>query len=322
MKALLIGDVHLADRPPSVRRDTYAEDILDKLRWCVQEAVRREADVIIQDGDLFHVKAPVRTSHGLVQRVHEVIMSSHIPWIIVPGNHDMQHDRLDSLSSQPLGALCRMENVSLLLGPHDFLPIFGLPYLADWQDGLPKWLTLWRKFADTVRLERDDWPLLVTHAPIFPPGIEPPYDYIAADEWAELMEKGTCLYGHIHDYHGIYQPLTNTPVTMINVGSISRGSLHENTLARAPKVVWYDAGKTEILDVPHKPASEVFMLEDHQRVTEETKRMTDFLEGVESQEFTSISSVEEVRSHVLTLGLNPATVKVIDDLVEWASNEA
>ncbi len=119
MKALLVGDVHLNDRAPSMRTDTYTEDILDKLRFTVVTAKSiLDLDAVIWSGDIFHTKQPHRTSHWLVQQVLNLGQEYPCPWLIVPGNHDMQHDRIDSLGSQPLGTLFQAGSAMPLIGSH------------------------------------------------------------------------------------------------------------------------------------------------------------------------------------------------------------
>ena len=90
MKVLIINDPHLADRPPSMRVEGYADHILDKLKF----TTTIPSDIVIFSGDVFNLKAPTRTSHALVQRMCDIIRAYNRPVYIVPGNHDMQHDRL------------------------------------------------------------------------------------------------------------------------------------------------------------------------------------------------------------------------------------
>lgn len=127
MRALCIGDVHLSDRPPSIRTDTYTEDILAKLKAAVALAKKESCEAVVLAGDVFHLKAPSRNSHAHVQRTGEVLTSAGLPVLIVPGNHDLSNDRLDSLKKQPLGTLAKMHGINLLIGPHKEFPLFGLP---------------------------------------------------------------------------------------------------------------------------------------------------------------------------------------------------
>lgn len=319
MKFMLIGDVHLSDRPPSLRTDTYTEDILQKLEFAVGTAVEKGCDAVVQAGDIFHLKAPSRTSHALVQRTGEVLKSGGLPVLIVPGNHDLSNDRLDSLRRQPLGTLGKMTGIDLLMGPHPEFPLFGLPYLHDWGTELPNWMSRYRKWAEAQKSENFEfWPLMVTHAPIFPPGETPPYEFIGGDDWAMLMGNGDCFYAHIHDPHGAYQPNVETKnVTLCNNGAISRGSLHEATLKREPKVTVWDGspGGFTAVPVPFRPAESVFRLAEKEDVDEKVSRVEEFLESVGTTTLDGLS-LEEVAHQAKVRGLKPRTLTLIEDLLE------
>lgn len=323
-RALLIGDIHLADRPPSIRTETYTDDILDKLRAAVRIAADQHCDVIVSAGDVFHIKTPTRNSHSLVQRTGEVLTSAGLPVLIVPGNHDLSNDRLDSLKKQPLGTLAKMEGIDLLTGPSEVFPIFGLPYLADWGGDLLRWMSVYDKWADRHKAaDFDFWPLMVTHAPIFPDGEEPPYEFISASDWAGLMNgKGDCYYGHIHDPHGDYTPHPGSSIRMCNNGAISRGSLHEATLKREPAVTVWDstgsgAGRFTRHPLPFRPAEAVFRLSDKEDLDERESRVGAFLESVGRTTLDGLS-IEEVHAQARTRGLKPRTLALIEDLLEGA----
>lgn len=317
-KLLLINDVHLSDRPPSSRTDTYADDVLDKLHWAVGYGKGHGCDAIVQAGDIFHIKRPDRTSHRLVQATADVLTSVDLPVYIVPGNHDLSNDRLDSIPSQPIGTLAKADGIELLMGPHPDLPLYGLPYQASWDD-LPHLLGEYREWADGKHLKDLSWlPLLVTHAPIFPPGQEPPYDYIQAEDWADLMMVGDVLYGHIHDSHGIYR--TKVPgVTLCNMGALSRGSLHEATLKRKPTVAVWDSTvvgeRFTLVEVPHKPAEEVFRLDIKEKTDERESRVAQFLEEV-GQVTLEHLTVEEVMAHAESMQLDDAVLHELRSVVE------
>lgn len=322
MRALVVGDVHLADRPPSIRRETYLEEVLEKLSFCVSSANREGVDFVVQLGDLFHVKAPSRTSHELVQRTADVLTEASMPVLIVPGNHDMQNDRIASLPKQPLGTLCKVEGIDMLMGPHPTLPVFGIPYLYDWATLLPRFMKAFRAWAD--RRKGEDfgfWPLVATHAPIFPDRQEPIYDFIAASDWAALQEVGDCAYGHIHDPHGRYGSAPSN-VRFCNMGAISRGSLHEATLKREPTVSIWDPDGPEPhftpVPVPHLPADRVFRLAEREDVDARQERVGEFLSGIRSTELRFLT-VEEVVAHAERSGLRPRALEQLRDCVEEAT---
>lgn len=324
MKVLLVGDVHLSDRPPSVRTDSYADDILAKLAWIVDYA-NEHADVLVFLGDLWHIKAPSRTSHRLVQRTAEVLLQFDGRVLVVPGNHDLLNDRLESLESQPLGTLALSPNVELLIGYDQSTRIFGLPYLQDWGPSLEYWMN---RFGYSVP-GWSDWDpedganefapapiLLATHAPIFPTGDNPPYQFISAEDWASYMRFPVPVaYGHIHDQHGFHQV---GDIWFCNNGAISRGSLHEETLAREPKVTLFDSEAEGCpftsVDVPHKPASEVFRLAEVAEQKDAENRLEGFLEGLGDVSLTSVS-VEQIVAHARSTDLPPEAVAELEEIL-------
>lgn len=326
MKAFVIGDIHLADKPPSLRTETYTEDVLDKVRWCSLQAASTGCDFVLQLGDVFHIKSPYRTSHALVQAAHDALTAGGLEVVIVAGNHDMQHDRLESIPSQPLGSLARMEGVTLLEGWHPEFPVYGIPYLADWGD-LDKWLppfvdgydehsdvqvnTLKEAFQSTLRV-----PLVATHAPLFPPGQEPPYDYLEPYFWALGQKRGAVAYGHIHDPHGTYE---EGGVLFANFGAISRGSLHAETLKRKPQASVYDfeLGEFIAVPIPHRPVEEVFRLDIHEATQEKKAQMAAFLEELGSDILVA-TTIEKVLHDLDSMGLPPKTLAAARELVEEA----
>lgn len=278
MRIALIGDVHLADSPPSIRTETYRDDILAKLQFISTDAGERGCDVIIGLGDMFHVKSPIRTSHYLVNSAAAALTNEdETPVFLVDGNHDVQNARSDllSLAKQPLGVLTQIGPIGLLRGPvlvEDTM-LFGIP----WVEPLTKddhavmedpMIDLEEATERAFRAGVDHL-VIATHASIFPDHETPPYEHIHASDYAALLPESaremdvTVAYGHIHDPHGVYEA---GGVRFINNGAISRGSLHTETLKRKPVYTIFDTltGEAETVPIPHKPAHEVFMLTKHE----------------------------------------------------------
>lgn len=284
MRFLLVGDVHLADRPPSVRTESYTDDILAKVRWCSEYANEHDLDAVIYLGDVFHLKAPSRNSHNLVLRTAEAMQVFRGTSWIVPGNHDIQQDRLDSLDSQPLGALALAPRIALADGYIPELDVVSIPYLDD----LEEFTRRCAAYSGDIDIAPPS--LLVTHQSIFPPGENPPYPHLNADELAANWGTTPMAYGHIHDPHGFYQA---NGVWFCNMGAISRGSLHEETLRRTPRVTVFDSNTRDCpftaVNVPHKPAEEVFRLAEVAEQREKIERLDDFLDKVGTVTLTSLS---------------------------------
>jgi hypothetical protein len=214
-----------------------------------------------------------------------------------------------------------MEGVDLLLGWHEEWPLFGLPWVAT-EEELSQWMSRW---ANKERLQMG-WSLMVTHASIFPTGEEPPYEFISSQDWAKRMHIGACFYGHIHDPHGQYEEMADGPVVFCNNGALSRGSLHEKTLKRAPSITLYDDDEDlspdqmfRRIEVPYRPATEAFRLVEVVEAKQSQGRLDEFLAEVGETQL-AVSGPEEVLGAVEGMNLKPATRQAVRECVEEVSS--
>lgn len=312
---MVVNDIHLSDRAPSSCTDSYLSDLFTLLEQTITLAHDRECGGVIWAGDVFHHKTPGRTSHSTVMSVLHVAESYPCPLYVVPGNHDLTHDRLDSIDeTQPLGVLFTSGLAQMLNGWARRAPVYGVPWLQRYDldsvnDALADYVT-----GDGLRSAAPHR-MVVTHAPLYPPGQELPYEFFLAEDWATAMGgSGTVHYGHVHEPHGVY---TVGGVTFSNCGALSRGSLHEYNLTRPVQVaVWDDeTGQIEHVTVPHRPANEVFRLQDVEQVRTAQVELDRFLESV-GQTRLAITSTEAVLAHVRQLDLAPAVVAAITELLD------
>lgn len=307
-RAIICGDVHLSDTAPSVRTDTYTQDMLDKLEHVVRIANGMpKIDCLIQLGDMFDKPVPHRTSHALVQAAANILSKSKVPVFILAGNHDLRWDRLDSLDRQPLGTLFLLPNVHPLHGYNKEFNICGVPYLDDPDD--------WNNY---LSLEIKEDTLVCFHASIFPRSEMPPFECIAAEDLAPLVPSQFIAYGHIHNIpkKGAYYKVGDT--WFCNRGAISRGSLHGEDLSRIPGVTLFDSHDLHkpfrSIDLPHKPVEEVFQLEKHYAAVDAKERVESFLQGIGDIAVSELSQ-EAIKTHVLeTLGVQ--NHKLVDEIWE------
>lgn len=309
-KAIIVGDIHLSDRSPSSRTPAYTEQVLDKLRFAAGTAKEYGCPLVLA-GDVFHIKAPSKNSHKLVQMTHEALSS--VQTFIVPGNHDLSGDRLESLDSQPLGALCRMDNVCLLLGATEFLPgISGLPYLTEFDSS--EWWTAVEDWQDAI----GEPELLVTHAPIFPPGQAPGVYYsIDPDQWADVFTGiPATYYGHIHECHGTFTD-TKGYMKFCNQGALSRGSLHESSIARKPAITYWNDGDLSFtrIEVPHLPADEVFLFEQAAKALDNKASAEEFAATIGSTQIEALT-FEGILAILKSEVKNKEVMTVIESVLE------
>ena len=330
---VLVSDAHISDRPPSSCTGSYQADILDLLSQTVELARSRHAEAVVIAGDLFHCKAPSRTSHKLIMLLMSLFTGSP-PVYVVPGNHDLQYDRQESLSeTQPLGVLAKAGAVRLLAGwdlenysgaMGDKPPLlYGVPWLQGYgayteasDVAVARALEVYRKTALVVTKSAS--PLVVTHAPLYPPGKELPYEFFPAGRWAEAMGGyGSVFYGHVHEPHGTYEV---GGVTFCNNGALSRGSLHEYNLKRqVGATVWDDqAGYFTFVPLNARPASEVFRLQEHAQAMTISARLGEFLSAITSTSL-GVVSTESVLEHFRNLdGIGAVEMGLIEELLAGA----
>lgn len=333
---LCVGDLHLADRPPSSCTETYLDDLFEILKHVDKLAKARKCSATVFAGDLFHLKAPSRTSHRLVQRIIDVFGSWSTPVYLTPGNHDLSNDRFESIfETQPLGVVLRSGSAFLLSGWNDSpawmeqplswlssdaptLPIYGVPWLQEWtnaNEGIRNQYVQASLNDLNSRFDGSVPVLLVTHAPFYPPGQELPYETFPTEKFAQFLPPRTSVYyGHVHDYHGEY---SSGGAKFCNVGAITRGSLHECELTRKIAVALWDSdtGQFEEVVMPHKPASEVFRLQEVKEAKSVQMELNEFLRSVGSSTI-KITSIESVIDHVKGMDLPADVVKVIEELFE------
>lgn len=300
-RVILVGDIHIRDTSPTSRREGYREDIIEKLEYVADLEKKVKADAVVWAGDVFHFPDPRRTSHATVLRMLEAVEKFNNAYV-VPGNHDVLNDRLESITEkQPLGVLVH-GGLKILDGWDDDLPIYGVPWQQEWiiDESVPD--RAFKAFREGAIEGRDPAnSLAITHAPIYPPAeqLSTIFELLPTagpNSVAEAMGgQGSLYYGHIHEDHGVFE---DGGVTYCNVGALSRGSLHEYNLERDIQVAIWDSSKGFIPHViPHKPASELFYVEEHTEAVTERKNLDAFLKDVGQSQIT-ISSIESVQGYV------------------------
>lgn len=236
-KAILVGDVHVADKGPRSRKDDYTEAIFTKLEEINEIAEKVQALHILQAGDFFHVKAPTRNSHSLVRRSIHILSKSKVPWIITPGNHDLPNGRMDQLPKQPLGVLYAAKAARMPIPDI----IEKTPIGEVWIHGAPFTYHMDRDdtarqvyYPDAASQQDSAFSITISHGTIIH-GMDNFYvDYTNPRQFDITKCADVMFNGHIHwgfPDEVIYDSYRQRTVTFVNPGSISRGSLHEYNAA-------------------------------------------------------------------------------------------
>lgn len=275
-------DCHVHDKAPQSRVDDYLQTCLNSLRQIGEHAERTNAIAVLDNGDFFHAKAATKNSHLMVREVID-LHRAHYPCPVYcnPGNHDFPFNNIDYLDRQPLGVLFAA-GVFERMYDHMFedgdlkVRVVGFPYKRHFTE-------------EEFDLERGEEDVLIVCAHTFasPKGGEL-FGAERALSYYDLSEASPDIFvfGHWHIDQGIQ---TINGKHFMNLGSMTRGSLVQDNLTRIPRFGQISIEKTstgdlfvdlEAVELEVPPAEEVFDLERHERLKEETRDIESFIESL------------------------------------------
>lgn len=320
-------DLHLSERKPSGRKDSdYVETQFGKLRHVFQLArgfnwkdKSLKADAITIAGDIWHQASGKRISHHFVGRVVEEFKKAPCPIFVIPGNHDMEFNRMEDLDNHPFGVLVKAGVVQMvawpkyaLVGTNPKVLITGREYTLD---GPGKWLNGLRESEMLLRLkqEHEAKAYVLTHCFWGPgdathQGMEPIVGHLnVSNTGIDVLVNG-----HPHEDRGVVlvQSATGSH-QIVEPGAMMRGSISSIDIERKPKFalsVFLDSGEvnTVTVEIPHQPFSEVFEVEKHVEKKQSLDREGKFITSLRSLSITH-KSLPEVLDQVQQQG-TPAEV--------------
>jgi len=284
-------DVHCRDHTPSSRKDDWVETVCGKLTQVGELATKYGCDAVIDGGDFFDDKLPVRTSHRLVSRLARIHRNYPCPTWANIGNHDLRLSKIDNLPENPLETLYSTGVFQRLYDEHECViekegckvRIVGVPYHGPRYD--------LARFKEIERKD-EDWLICNAHVLASPQGGEmfKNEDILKYDELCDLNPNIDCWnFGHWHKNQGIAKVKGDKWV--VNIGSLTRGSLTEDNIKREPGVCvmgfWPKAKETppslEFVKIKIGDPKDVFDME--KRAKEEARAMTvdAFVESVKQE---------------------------------------
>jgi len=305
-------DTHLSDNSPASWKADYTEEIWDSLTQVGELAKNFEVNAVLDGGDYFHNKAPTRNSHYLVQKTALIHAGYPCPILMVPGNHDIRYNNLETLDRQPLGTLYASK-VFEQLDERVFedgdlrVRVVGVPYNPNLT--LNELMSIQKKKGDTHLIA-----VVHTLASLSPPASvedfwnEPVFSY---ESLVSRNGPDVFMFGHWHKDQGVE---VVGGKYFVNQGALSRGSLVRENLERTPKValVEFDGSglRVETYKLAVAPAEDVFDLEKKAVQERERQDIDQFVQRLVSEgevdpdqtiedNIKSLDFADDVRSEAL-----------------------
>ena len=217
---LTAGDIHISDENPRARIDNYKETIIGKLEQLFLASNKYRADAVLLTGDLYNLKKPVNNSHALNRELINLFGKFKCPVYIIPGNHDLTANDLDTLDSQPISVLFAsgaLKNLSheKIIKKDIKVSLEGIPFTQD------------LNISDLKIAPKEgfDAQVCLMHLYTGPESGNIFKERLYGYGELSVLTPDIFVLGHYHIDQGI-QCLKNK--WFINQGSISRGTLHED----------------------------------------------------------------------------------------------
>ena len=313
------NDIHISDTGPRSRIDDFKDTILGKIAQMRTACDKLGADAALIAGDLYNLKTPSRNSHQLNQDLIKEFRKFPCPIYMIPGNHDISADNLNSLAEQPLGVLfadgtlINLEN-EIVEKDGKKISLVGIPYRNK--------MTL----NDISIPDKGDCDsqVCLLHVYAGPKGGKLFNEILFG--YDELAKTGPDVFviGHYHLDQGIQEV---DGKYFVNIGSMSRGSLSEENIEHEPQIglIRISCGDVDpsynvrTIKLKIKPASEVFDLKKREEEKEESKEIQIFVEKL-AQESSDINMGESADVSTTLNGMDMA--KAVRDKVNFFLQEA
>ncbi len=261
----LIADPHVADMSPGQRLPGYREQVMVKMRACLDRAAQTNLLPVFL-GDLFNW--PRDNSNGLIVELIELFREVR-PWVLV-GNHDKYQARLtDDVSIAVLEA-AGVVRLMKSAGPQFELQTpYGTALICAYPDGT-KIPSVFERDENTPGKV-----IFLTHHNIqFPEFLD------RAQRIKEIKGVDWLINGHIHRPQ---LTITKGQTTWANPGNITRLTFSRRSKEREPAAAqWtWECKKLKRWVVPHVEFYDAFPRQEFPPQEQEQAGESRFLEGLE-----------------------------------------
>jgi len=319
---ITVGDVHISDVNPRSRIDDFKASIFEKFDQVRTAARKLKADTILITGDLYNIKTPAKNSHELNRELIEYFRSLPCPVYSIPGNHDLTSNDLETLPMQPISVLFAsgaLKNLTHeIITKNDLkISMIGVPYTENLdlnsiiippRNGAQVQLMLMHIYAGPKK------------GKIFKERL---YGY----EELSVLDSDIFVIGHYHVSSGIKQV---NGKHFINIGSISRGTIAEESIDHKPALgfikITENSGditiETSEIPLKVKPASEVFDLVKRDEEKKESIEIQKFVNQLISETSTTNNKKQSIEDLLENMSLSKIIKDTVIDLItEAAANK-
>jgi DNA repair exonuclease SbcCD nuclease subunit len=272
------SDCHLADRAPVSRHNDYQANIFGKLDQIYRLAEKHQCTAILDAGDVFHLKAPTRNSHNMIQKIMDQHYQYKTPVYAVIGNHDIQYQNISYIANQPLGVLFASQTYTHITDNRfesDGIKcqVIGIDYSEN------------PDFSKIVRNPDVDCCIAVFHGNV---GEQPTFlgEPCITFNTLSSLPIDVWVLGHIHKDQGV-RCLNGK--WFVSPGAVSRGALTYDDLNRKPSVGLIQIERTSLglIDITAKaiplrvkPAEEVFDMARKKVIDKENSKIETFVSSL------------------------------------------
>lgn len=315
-KAIVVGDIHYRGVNPRARLDNFQEALNRKLFEVYDIAKQRKADAIIQTGDLFDSPG---TAWGTAAELAYILQQSPVPFLCIPGNHDLWAGNPGSKYRTPYGFLAKLGIIRDLSENNDsrglsgdfthlgaLITGHGFTVETDTAAGMYQFNPGFAQGGSaSIHVVHS---MLMDHSP----GFDMRHTLISQVETTAQV----IICGHLHTGFGSsYVHRRDDGVLFINPGALCRLSAHHEEIERSVQVVLLTVheGKeieTELIPLQcAAPGHEVLSRAHLEAEAERNDRLEKFLSLLASEGESKFLEVREIVEDIAAREQLPGEVK-------------
>ena len=300
-------DIHLSDKTPHSRTDDWTQTVFDKIQQVGKIAREVGADAVLDGGDFFDIKSPTRNSHSLVRHTADIHADYPCPVYANVGNHDCVYGDYTFLHQQPLGVLFSTGVFNRLYDEHE--AIFESSGIKVRVVGVPYHGTTYDLDRFNIQKGDEDYLVVAAHVLASPKGGSM-FEGEDIIKYSDLkgLDPDLWLFGHWHKNQGVVEIAPGKHV--VNVGSLTRGTLHQDDLDRVPMTVVLSFTSEGIgidcRELVVAPSEEVFDLDRRAQVEVRSEAMEAFVDSL--RDTLTLSRNSSVRDIVIDMDI-PSEVR-------------